>query len=70
MTDVEKRMIDVAGQHWRYAGSLDAAVRDEFGISTTRYWQLVNRLLDREDALAYSPVTVNRLRRLRRTCRR
>ena len=65
MTDVEMRMLELAGARWRYAGSLEQRVRDELGISLTRFWQLVNRLIDREDALAHDPVTVNRLRRIR-----
>lgn len=65
MTDDETRMLDLAGARWRYAGSLEQVVRDEFGISLTRFWQRVSQLLDREDALAYDPVTVNRLRRIR-----
>jgi hypothetical protein len=65
MTDDERRMLDLAGQRWNYAGSLEQRVRDEFGISLTRFWQRVNALIDTKEALAYSPVTVNRLRRLR-----
>ncbi|WKW86328.1 helix-turn-helix DNA binding domain protein [Gordonia phage Budski] len=65
MTDEEKAMLDLAGQRWNYAGSLEQKVRDEFGISLTRFYQRVNQLIDTEEALAYSPVVVNRLRRLR-----
>ena len=65
MTDDEKRMLELAGARWRYAGSLEQVVRDELGISLTRFWQLVGRMLDREDVMAYDPVTVNRLRRIR-----
>lgn len=65
MTDVEKRMLELAGARWNYAGSLEQTVRDELGISLTRFWQLVGRMLDREDVMAYDPVTVNRLRRIR-----
>ncbi|UYL87875.1 helix-turn-helix DNA binding domain protein [Gordonia phage Malisha] len=65
MTDEEKRMLDLAGERWNYAGSLEQTVRDEFGISLTRYFQIVNRLLDTQEALRYSPQVVNRLRRLR-----
>ncbi|UXE05010.1 helix-turn-helix DNA binding domain protein [Gordonia phage Lton] len=70
MTDDERRMLDLAGQRWNYAGSLEQTVRDEFGISLTRFWQRVNALIDSEEALAYSPVVVNRLRRLRTPRRR
>ena len=65
MTDEEKRMLELAGARWRYAGSLEQSVRDELGVSLTRFWQLVGRLIDREDVLAHDPVTVNRLRRIR-----
>jgi hypothetical protein len=70
MTDDEKRMLDLAGERWNYAGNLGQTVRDEFGISLTRFWQRVNQLIDTEEALAYSPVVVNRLRRLRTPRRR
>ncbi|WAB10615.1 helix-turn-helix DNA binding domain protein [Gordonia phage Ecliptus] len=65
MTDEDKAMLDLAGQRWNYAGSLEQRVRDDFGISLTRFYQRVNQLIDTEEALAYSPVVVNRLRRLR-----
>lgn len=58
-------MLDLAGERWNYAGSLEQTVRDEFGISLTRFWQIVNRLCDTREALEYSPTVVNRLRRLR-----
>ncbi|SDT84075.1 DUF3263 domain-containing protein [Gordonia westfalica] len=62
MTDEEKAMLDLAGRRWNYAGNLEQKVRDEFGISLTRFWQIVNRLLDTQEALSYSPQVVNRLR--------
>lgn len=58
MTDVEKRMLELAGARWRYAGSLEQVVRDELGISLTRFWQRVNQLCDTEEALAYSPARI------------
>lgn len=67
LTDDDRRMIDFAAKRWNYAGLQAAAVEREFGMSITRYWQRVNQLIDREDALAYSPVVVNRLRRIRST---
>ncbi|MDJ0454689.1 DUF3263 domain-containing protein [Gordonia amicalis] len=58
-------MLDLAGQRWNYPGNLEQAVRDEFEISLTRFYQIVNRLIDTREALEYSPTVVNRLRRLR-----
>ncbi|QSB15090.1 DUF3263 domain-containing protein [Natronosporangium hydrolyticum] len=50
---------------WRHAGAKEQAIRDTFGLSATRYYQLLNRLLDEPAALAHDPVLVGRLRRLR-----
>jgi len=58
-------MLDFAGLTWRYAGSKEAAIRREFGMSATRYHQVMLGLMERPEALAYAPVTVGRLQRLR-----
>ncbi|MEV1053955.1 DUF3263 domain-containing protein [Streptomyces sp. NPDC049887] len=50
---------------WSGPGAKERAVREELGISPTRYYQLLNALLDDPRALAHDPVTVNRLRRVR-----
>lgn len=60
-------MLDLAGTRWNYAGSLEQRVRDEFGISLTRFWQRISQLCETREALAYAPTTVNRLRRIRET---
>jgi hypothetical protein len=46
-------------------GVKDKAIRDRFGVSPIRYYQLLNRLLDCPAAAAHQPVLVGRLRRLR-----
>lgn len=50
---------------WKYAGAKEQAVRELFGMSATRYYQVLNALVDRPEALAYDPMLVKRLRRLR-----
>ena len=50
---------------WKYAGAKEQAIRDEFAMSATRYYQVLNALLDRPEALAFDPLLVKRLRRLR-----
>ncbi|NLU68071.1 DUF3263 domain-containing protein [Streptomyces sp. HNM0574] len=47
------------------AGAKERAIREELGMSPTRYYQLLNALLDDPRALRHDPVTVNRLRRTR-----
>lgn len=65
MTDAERQMREFAGHRWQYAGNQETAVRAEFGVSLTRYWQVVNRVLDDPDALRFDPQLVRRLRRIR-----
>ncbi|GGP61496.1 hypothetical protein GCM10010214_39060 [Streptomyces abikoensis] len=50
---------------WPGPGAKERVVRERLGITPTRYYQLLNALLDDPRALAHDPVTVNRLRRLR-----
>ena len=52
-------------QWWKYAGAKEQAIRELFDMSATRYYQVLNALIDREDALAFDPLLVKRLRRLR-----
>ena len=65
LSDLEVRILDGERQWWKYAGAKDAAIRELFDLSTRSYYELLNNLIDREDALAASPLLVKRLRRLR-----
>ena len=65
LSDLEVRILDFERQWWKYAGAKDAAIRELFDLSTRSYYKALNNLIDREDALAASPLLVKRLRRLR-----
>ncbi|MFF3851969.1 DUF3263 domain-containing protein [Micromonospora sp. NPDC002575] len=65
LTEREARILAFEQQWWRHAGAKEQAIRDTFGLSATRYYQLLNGLLDNPAALAAEPVLVGRLRRLR-----
>lgn len=66
LTDEEKALLDFEGQGWwKYPGAKETAVREQLGLSATRYYQRLNALIDRPEALAYAPLLVRRLRRLR-----
>ena len=54
-------------QWWQYAGVKEQAIRDLFGLSPTRYYQVLNQVIDNPAALAVEPLLVRRLRRLRAT---
>lgn len=57
-------------QWWKYAGSKEQAVRELFDMSATRYYQVLNSLLDSPQAMAHDPMLVKRLRRMRATRQR
>jgi hypothetical protein len=61
----EHEMLAFERQWWRRAGAKETAIRDRFGVTPTRYYQVLNALVDRPDALAADPLLVRRLRRLR-----
>jgi hypothetical protein len=61
----EHEMLTFERQWWRRPGAKETAIRDRFGVTPTRYYQVLNALVDRPDALVADPVLVRRLRRLR-----
>ncbi|MFI8514972.1 DUF3263 domain-containing protein [Streptomyces sp. NPDC085460] len=66
----ERAVLAVERRSWPGPGAKERAVREGLGLSPTRYYQLLNALLDDPRALAHDPVTVNRLRRVREEKRR
>ncbi|HHU10322.1 MAG TPA: DUF3263 domain-containing protein [Intrasporangiaceae bacterium] len=52
-------------QWWKYAGAKEAAIKELFDMSSTRYYQVLNALIDNPAALAADPMLIKRLRRLR-----
>ncbi|HEX6684318.1 MAG TPA: DUF3263 domain-containing protein [Candidatus Limnocylindrales bacterium] len=65
LTEREREILAFERQAWRHAGAKEQAIRDRFELSATRYYQLLNALLDNPAALEHDPVLVGRLRRLR-----
>jgi hypothetical protein len=65
LTSRELAMLSFERQWWRAAGAKETAIRDRFGLSPTRYYQVLNALVDRPEALAVDPLLVRRLRRMR-----
>jgi hypothetical protein len=65
LTDQEIAVLVLAMQHDFPRGQHEHRVLVTFGWSLTTYSQMLNRLIDDERALAFQPVLVNRLRRIR-----
>ncbi|MEW1691621.1 DUF3263 domain-containing protein [Streptomyces sp. NPDC091265] len=65
LSDRDRAVLAVERQSWAGPGAKERAIREQLGISPTRYYQLLNALLDDRRALEADPVTVNRLQRVR-----
>ncbi|MER6938526.1 DUF3263 domain-containing protein [Nocardioides sp. NPDC127514] len=65
LSERDKQILDFERQWWKYAGAKEAAVREAFNMSATRYYQVLNALIDKPEALEADPLLVRRLRRLR-----
>ncbi|GAA1806219.1 hypothetical protein GCM10009735_43900 [Actinomadura chokoriensis] len=61
----DRRILAFERQWWKYAGAKEQAIRELFDMSATRYYQLLNILIDRPEALECDPMLVKRLRRMR-----
>jgi hypothetical protein len=70
LTSRDQAILDFERAWWTEPGPKEAAIRQRFELSPTRYYQVLNDLLDEPDALAYDPLVVRRLRRLRDRRRR
>jgi hypothetical protein len=65
LTRREREILTFERQWWKYAGAKEQAIKDLFDMSATRYYQVLNALIDRPESLAADPMLVKRLRRLR-----
>jgi hypothetical protein len=65
MSDRDRRILEFERQWWKYAGAKEQAIRDLFDMSSTRYYQILNGLIDSPQALAVDPMLVKRLQRMR-----
>jgi hypothetical protein len=65
LSDRDRSILEFERQWWKYAGAKEQAIRDLFDMSATRYYQVLNTLLDNPAALEADPMLVKRLRRMR-----
>lgn len=65
LSERDQKILEFERQWWRYAGAKEQAIRELFDCSSTRYYQLLNALIDDPAALAADPMLVKRLRRMR-----
>ena len=65
LSDRDLEILAFERQWWKYAGSKEQAIKELFDMSSTRYYQVLNALLDNPHALEADPMLIKRLRRMR-----
>ncbi len=65
LSERDREIIAFERQWWKYAGAKEQAIKELFDMSATRYYQVLNGLIDSSAALEYDPMLIKRLRRLR-----
>jgi hypothetical protein len=70
LSDDERAVLDFERAWWTLDGAKEALIVDRFGFTADRYYQVLNALLDRPEALEHDPLVVRRLLRLRDRRRR
>ena len=70
LSDRDREIIAFERQWWKYAGAKEQAIRELFDMSATRYYQVLNALIDNPAALEADPMLIKRLSRLRATRQR
>ncbi|GMA40898.1 DUF3263 domain-containing protein [Mobilicoccus caccae] len=65
LSDLECRILAFERQWWKYPGAKEQSIKELFDMTSTRYYQMLNTLIDDPTALAHDPMLVKRLRRMR-----
>ena len=65
LSERDAAILDFEASWWSAPGLKEAEIRERFDLSAPRYFQILNGLLDDPAAMAYAPLLVRRLRRLR-----
>jgi hypothetical protein len=65
LTELDMRILAFERSWWRSPGAKEREILDALGMSPTRYYQLLNELIDRPEAVQFDPALVARLRRRR-----
>lgn len=65
LTERDRAILALEAAWPRHSGWKEETIRAKLGLSPARYYQLLARLIDTEQALEHDPLLVRRLRRIR-----
>jgi hypothetical protein len=67
---LERAVLDLEREWWQHDGPKEVQIRRRLGVSASRYYRLLQALLEAPAAMAYDPLVVRRLQRARAARRR
>ena len=65
LSEQEIQILDFERSWWKHAGVKEQAIKERFSMSATKYYQVLNELLENPASLEHDPILVKRLKRLR-----
>lgn len=65
LSERDQAVLDFEREWWRHAGAKEEAIREVFGLSAARYYQVLNHVIDSPAAVRHDPMLVKRLHRAR-----
>jgi hypothetical protein len=66
LSKIEKQMLDLEGEQFRYIATKHKQIYKKFQLSVIDYYRIVNKIIDKQEALFYAPFTVERLKSIRK----
>ncbi|RFA19314.1 DUF3263 domain-containing protein [Subtercola boreus] len=67
LSERDQRVLVFEREWWTHVGAKEQAIREQFGLPAARYYQIVSALVDSPAALAFDPMLIRRLQRMRDT---
>jgi hypothetical protein len=65
LTDRELEVLAFERQWWKRPGGKEKAIRELFDMSASRYYQVLNAVADKPEAVRVDPMLIKRLRKVR-----
>jgi hypothetical protein len=65
LSERDLAVLEFERRWWKHAGAKEQAIRDQFGLSAARYYQVLGRVIESPAALVHDPMLVRRLQRVR-----
>lgn len=65
LSELEIKMLEFERTWWRHAGAKESSIKELFNLTPPVYYQMLNNLIDRPEAVMAEPLLVKRLLRVR-----